>query len=96
MLSVVYNGYNKRARGIKLVTLLSLLRLLISLINNMKLTKLPSCVKFPYPTSPFVAQLVLDASLQVLNWSEVKSLHETARELCPERFKLVWPCRYSA
>lgn len=46
--------------------------------------------KSPYPSSPYVAELVLDAPSQVLTWGEVTHLHETARELCPQRFS--WWC----
>lgn len=56
----------------------------------MRLTKLQSPMKSPFPTSPYIAQLQLDGVSQVLTWEQVRVLHETARDLCPQRFS--WWC----
>ena len=56
----------------------------------LKLSKLDTAVKSPYPSSPYLFQLELDTLSQVLTWEQVVVLHETARELCPQRFS--WWC----
>ncbi|NEQ48253.1 MAG: hypothetical protein F6K00_33850 [Leptolyngbya sp. SIOISBB] len=66
----------------------------VTLLHNrkkeMKLSLLGKPVKSPFPSSPHIAELQLDSPSQLLSWAEVVDLHETARELCPQRFS--WWC----
>ena len=56
----------------------------------MELLALDIPIKSPYPLSPYIAKLLLDGPSECLSWAEVVELHETARELCPQRFS--WWC----
>jgi len=56
----------------------------------MQLVALENPIKSPYPLSPYIAKLILDSPSERLTWAEVVDLHETARELCPQRFS--WWC----
>ena len=56
----------------------------------LKLTLLPKPLPSPYPGSPYIAKMECDRFSQVLSWTEVRDLHETARILCPQRFS--WWC----
>ncbi|MEO1144120.1 MAG: hypothetical protein AAFY26_00760 [Cyanobacteria bacterium J06638_22] len=56
----------------------------------MKLSLLPDARKSSFPTSPYIAELQLVQVSQLLTWQEVCVLHQTALDLCPQRFS--WWC----
>ena len=56
----------------------------------MELLLLSTPTKSSFPTSPYIAELKLDGISQILTWDQVCVLHETARDLCPQRFS--WWC----
>ena len=47
----------------------------------MKLIKLGTFTKSPYPNSPYIAELQLSGPSETLAWQQVVALHETAREI---------------
>ncbi|MGG6267196.1 hypothetical protein ACQ4M3_37270 [Leptolyngbya sp. AN03gr2] len=51
-----------------------------------RLSLLDTPVKSPFLHAPYIAKLGFDARSEILCWSEVATLHETARSLCPQRF----------
>ncbi len=56
----------------------------------MKLSRLSIPIKSPFPSSPYIAGLQMESTSQILTWEQVRVLHETARNLCPQRFS--WWC----
>ena len=56
----------------------------------MELSLLSTSTKSSFPTSPYIAELKLDSVSQILTWDQVRVLHETARDLCLQRFS--WWC----